>query len=80
LLLRQSPDLVSVIDLAGPTLGAHRIALLAPMAELAHHEVATVGGCTQRTMVTIPGSVFLLPDEVSRQIAEVIASAVAQAS
>jgi hypothetical protein len=30
--------------------------------------------------VTIPGAVLLLPDEVPQQIAEVIATAVAQAS
>jgi hypothetical protein len=31
-------------------------------------------------LVTIPGSVFLLPDEVPQQIAEVISAALAQAA
>jgi len=31
-------------------------------------------------VVTIPGAVFLLPDEEPRQVAEVIAAAVAEAT
>ena len=43
-------------------------------------ERATLEAAPDVTVVTVPGSVFLLPDEVPRQIAEVIASAVARAS
>jgi pimeloyl-ACP methyl ester carboxylesterase len=47
---------------------------------LTDDERATLEAAPNVTLVTIAGSVFLLPDEVPRQIAEVIASAVAQAS
>ena len=43
-------------------------------------ERATLEVAPDVTVVTIPGSVFLLPDEVPQQIAEVIASAAAHAS
>jgi pimeloyl-ACP methyl ester carboxylesterase len=43
-------------------------------------ERATLEAAPNVTVITIPGSVFLLPDEVPEQIAEVIAEAVAQVS
>lgn len=46
---------------------------------LTDDERATLEGAPNVTVVTVPGSVFLLPDEVPRQIAEVIATAVAHA-
>jgi hypothetical protein len=47
---------------------------------LTDDERVTLEAAPNVTLVTIPGSVFLLPDEVPREVAEVIASAVAQAS
>lgn len=47
---------------------------------LTDDERATLEGAPNVTLVTIPGSVFLLPDEVPQQIAAVIATAVAHAS
>jgi hypothetical protein len=47
---------------------------------LTDDERATLEAAPSVTLVTIPGAVFLLPDEVPQQIAEVIATAVAQAS
>lgn len=41
-------------------------------------ERATLEAAPNATLVKIPGSVFLLPDEAPRQTAEVIATAVAQ--
>ncbi len=41
-------------------------------------ERATLEAAPNVTLVTIPGSVFLLPDEVPQQIAEVISEALAQ--
>ena len=46
---------------------------------LTEAERATLREAPNVTLVTLPGSVFLLPDEAPRQIAEVIASAVARA-
>jgi dienelactone hydrolase len=43
-------------------------------------ERATLEAAPNVTLVTIPGSVFLLPDEVPQRIAEVISDAVAQAA
>jgi len=43
-------------------------------------ERATLEAAPNVTLVTIPGSVFLLPDEVPQQIAEVISAALAQAA
>jgi hypothetical protein len=43
-------------------------------------ERATLEAAPSVTLVTIPGAVFFLPDEVPQEIAEVIATAVAQAS
>lgn len=47
---------------------------------LTDDERATLQAAPNATLVTIAGSVFLLPDEVPRQIADVISSAVAHAS
>ena len=47
---------------------------------LTEEERATLEAAPDVTLVTVPGSVFLLPDEVPGQVAEVIACAVAQAS
>ena len=47
---------------------------------LTDDERATLEAAPTVTLVTIPGAVFLLPDEAPQQIAEVIATAVAQAS
>jgi hypothetical protein len=47
---------------------------------LTDDERATLEAAPNVTLVTIPGSVFLLPDEVPQQVAEVIATAVAHAS
>jgi pimeloyl-ACP methyl ester carboxylesterase len=47
---------------------------------LTEAERATLEAAPNVTVVTIPGSVFLLPDEVPQQIAEVIATAVTRAS
>ncbi|HKN45317.1 MAG TPA: hypothetical protein VJW23_15505 [Propionibacteriaceae bacterium] len=46
---------------------------------LTDDERATLEAAPTVTLVTIPGAVFLLPDEAPQQIAEVIATAVAQA-
>ena len=43
-------------------------------------ERATLEAAANVTLVKIPGAVFLLPDEAPQQTAEVIASAVAQAT
>jgi pimeloyl-ACP methyl ester carboxylesterase len=43
-------------------------------------ERATLEAAPNVTLVTIPGSVFLLPDEVPQQTAEVIAAALARAT
>jgi len=43
-------------------------------------ERATLQAAPNLTVVTIPGSVFLLPDEVPEKTAEVVANALAQAS
>ncbi|MEO6471097.1 MAG: alpha/beta fold hydrolase, partial [Aeromicrobium sp.] len=43
-------------------------------------ERATLEAAPNVTLVTIPGSVFLLPDEVPQQIAEVISAALAKAA
>jgi len=43
-------------------------------------ERATLEAAPNVTLVTIPGSVFLLPDEVPQQVAEVISAALAQAA
>jgi len=45
---------------------------------LTDHERATLQAASNVTLVTIPGSVFLLPDEAPRQTASVIATAVSQ--
>lgn len=45
--------------------------------DLTEGERATLEAAPNVTVVTIPGSVFLLPDEVPQQIAEVIAAALA---
>ena len=47
---------------------------------LTDDERATLEAAPAVTLVTIPGSVFLLPDEVPEKVAEVIATAVAQAA
>lgn len=47
---------------------------------LTETERATLQASAHVTLVTIPGSVFLLPDEAPQQTAAVIATAVAQAS
>jgi pimeloyl-ACP methyl ester carboxylesterase len=47
---------------------------------LTEDERATLEAAPNVTVVTIPGSVFLLPDEVPQRIAEVIATAVTKAS
>jgi hypothetical protein len=47
---------------------------------LTDEERATLKSAPNITVVTIPGSVFLLPDEVPQQVAEVIATAVAHAA
>lgn len=47
---------------------------------LTDDERTTLEGAPNVTVVTIPGGVFLLPDEVPGQIAEVIAAAVAHAT
>ena len=47
---------------------------------LTDDERATLEAAPNVTVVTIPGGVFLLPDEVPEQIAEVIAAAVAHAA
>ena len=43
-------------------------------------ERATLQAAPNVTLVTIPGSVFLLPDEAPQKTADVIASAVSQAT
>jgi pimeloyl-ACP methyl ester carboxylesterase len=48
--------------------------------DLTDDERATLAAAPSVTLVTIPGSVFLLPDEDPQKIAEVIATAAAQAS
>jgi pimeloyl-ACP methyl ester carboxylesterase len=45
---------------------------------LTHAERATLEATPNVTLVTIPGSVFFLPDEAPQQIAEVISAALAQ--
>jgi pimeloyl-ACP methyl ester carboxylesterase len=47
---------------------------------LSDDERATLQAASNVTLVTIPGSVFLLPDEAPEQTAAVIAAAVAQAA
>jgi hypothetical protein len=47
---------------------------------LTHAERATLQAAPNVTLVTIPGSVFLLPDEVPEKTAEVIANALALVS
>ena len=47
---------------------------------LTNAERATLEAAPNITLVTIPGSVFFLPDEAPQQTAEVIASAAAQAT
>jgi pimeloyl-ACP methyl ester carboxylesterase len=47
---------------------------------LTDHERHTLEGCPQVHLVTIPGAVFFLPNEVPDQIAAVIVEAVRQAS
>ncbi len=47
---------------------------------LTEAERATLEAAANVTLVTIPGSVFLLPDEAPQQTAEAIAAALAQAS
>jgi pimeloyl-ACP methyl ester carboxylesterase len=47
---------------------------------LTDHERRTLAGCSQVQLVTIPGAVFFLPNEVPDQIAVVIVEAVRQAS
>ena len=46
---------------------------------LTQHERATLEACPHVRVVTIPGSVFLLPNEVPGRIADVIVEALAQA-
>ena len=48
--------------------------------DLTDAERATLQAAPNVTLVTIPGSVFLLPDEAPQKTAEVIASALAQAT
>ena len=47
---------------------------------LTHAERATLQAAPNVTLVTIPGSVFLLPDEAPQKTAAVIASALSQAT
>jgi hypothetical protein len=47
---------------------------------LTEAERATLRSAANVTLVTIPGSVFLLPDEAPQKTAEVIASALSQAT
>jgi hypothetical protein len=47
---------------------------------LTEAECATLDAAPLVTVVTIPGAVFFLPDEAPRQIAEVTAAALKQAS
>ena len=47
---------------------------------LTYAERATLEAAPNVTLVKIPGAVFFLPDEAPQQTAEVIASAVAQAT
>jgi len=47
--------------------------------DLTHDERRTLGACPHAHLVTIPGKVFFLPNEVPEQIAQVTADAVAHA-
>jgi hypothetical protein len=46
---------------------------------LTQHERAVLEACPHVRLVTIPGHVFLLPNEVPERIAEVIVQALAEA-
>ena len=46
--------------------------------DLTRHERATLEACPQVRVVTIPGAVFFLPNEVPERIADVIVQALAE--